>query len=137
MQSNPYLYFDGTCEEAFKFYETALGARTLVLMRNAGTPAESQIPADWKDKIIHGRIEIAGMTMLASDAPPGRYSKPQGFTIALRADTPAEADHIFAALSEGGEAGMPIAETFFAHRFGMLTDRFGTPWMVLCEKSPT
>ena len=134
MQSNPYLYFDGTCETAFKFYEATLGAKTLVLMRNAGTPAESQMPADWKDKIVHGRIEIAGTTVLASDAPPGHYSKPQGFTIALRTDTPAEADRIFAALSEGGEAGMPIAETFFAHRFGMLTDRFGTPWMVNCEK---
>jgi PhnB protein len=134
MQANTYLHLDGNCEDAFKFYEAKLGAKVLVLSRYGSAPSPSPMPANQSEKVIHGRIQIGDAVIMASDAPPGRYSKPQGFTLSLRADTPEEADRIFAALSEGGDATTPMSETFFAHRFGMVTDRFDVPWMVLCEK---
>ena len=134
MQTNPYLLFTGECEAAFKFYETHLGGKILVMMKHTGTPAEGQVPADWNDKIIHARIALGGAVVMASDAPPGHQKKPQGFRLSLTFDTPAEVDRAFNTLAEGGTADMPVEETFFAKRFGMVTDRFGVPWMLSCEK---
>jgi PhnB protein len=79
-------------------------------------------------------MTVGDTVLMASDAPDGRYRKPQGFSVSLGVDAPADAERIFAELSEGGSVTMPMEETFFAARFGMLTDRFGTPWMVICEK---
>lgn len=134
MQANTYLYFTGNCEEAFKFYEQAVGAKILVLMPYAGTPAESQGPADWKNKIIHGRLQLGDTVLFGSDGSPDNTSQPGGFSICLRGDTIEEAERIYNALKDGGNVVMPLEETFFAHRFGMLKDKFGTPWMVICEK---
>ncbi len=135
MQVNPYLYFDGNCEEAFKLYEKILGAKIEMMMNHEGTPAEQQAPPEWKTKILHARLSLGGQVIMASDAPPGRYEKPEGFSINISVTDPAEADRLFNALLEGGTVCMPIAETFWAKRFGMLTDRFGIPWMVNCEKT--
>lgn len=135
MQLNPYLYFTGQCQEAFKFYEKLLGGRIEVMMTHEGTPAASQIPTEWQKKILHARMSVGDQVLMASDAPPGRQAKPQGFSVSLSVDDPAEADRIYDALAEGATAiTMPIQETFWARRFGMLTDRFGIPWMINCEK---
>jgi PhnB protein len=135
MQINSYLLFTGQCEEAFKFYEKLLGGKIEVMMTHAGTPAESQTPPEWRDKIMHVRMTTPGGVLMGSDAPPGRQSKPQGFSVSVSVDDPAEAERIYNGLAEGAIAvTMPVQETFWARRFGMLTDRFGIPWMVNCEK---
>jgi PhnB protein len=135
MQLNPYLLFNGDCEAAFKLYETVLGGKIEALIPNEGAPGTEQLPAEWKTKIMHGRMTVNGQVIMASDAPPGRYSKPGGFSVNISVTDPKEADRIFNALSDGGTVHMPIAETFWAVRFGMFTDRFGIPWMVNCEKT--
>ena len=134
MHLNPYLTFDGTCAEAFAFYERCFGTKASMTMRYGDSPMAEQTPPELRDKIMHTRINVGGVSLMGSDAPPGRYAAPAGTTICLGTDEPAEADRIFAALAEGGQVGMPIQETFWARRFGMVTDRFGTPWMVNCEK---
>jgi PhnB protein len=135
MQMNPYLYFDGNCEEAFKFYERVLGAKITSMMTHEGTPAAEHVPAEWRKKIIHARLEIGDQVLMASDAPPEHFQKQAGFSINLGTTDPAEAERIFHALAEAGKETMPIAETFWAVRFGMLVDRFGIPWMINCEKA--
>ena len=134
MQTNPYIFFTGDCEAAFKFYEDRLGAKILTMMKHAGTPAEGHVPAEWGEKIIHGRIQLGDTVVMASDVPPGQSEKTQGFRLSLSFDKPADADRAFNALVESGSVQMPIAKTFFAERFCMLTDRFGVPWMINCEK---
>ncbi|HEY0235259.1 MAG TPA: VOC family protein [Afipia sp.] len=134
MKVTPYLFFNGTCEEAVKFYEKTLGAKIAFMMRYKDMPAEAQRDPEDEPKIAHVRFTIGEDTIMASDAPPERFNKPQGFDMSLGIEKPEEADRIFTALSEGGTITMPIAETFWAHRFGALVDKFGTPWMVNCEK---
>ena len=135
MQLNPYLLYNGDCEVAFKFYEKVLGAKIEALMNHEGAPATEQVPAEWRAKIMHARLNLNGQIIMASDAPPGRYSKPGGFSVNISVTDPAEADRIYGTLSEGGIVQMPIAETFWAARFAMFTDRFGIPWMINCEKA--
>lgn len=135
MQMNPYLYFDGNCEEAFKFYEKVLGAKILAMMTHENTPAAQNAPPEWRNKILHARMAIGEQVLMASDAPPEHYQKQGGFSLNLGFTDPAEAERIYRALAEGGTETMPIAETFWAVKFGMLVDRFGIPWMVNCEKA--
>ena len=135
MQMNPYLYFDGDCEAAFKFYEAVLGGKIVAMMTHEGTPAAEQVPAEWRSKIIHARMTIGDQVLMASDAPPGHYQKQGGFSLNIGTNDPAEAERIYHALAENGTETRPIAETFWAVRFGMLVDRFGIPWMVNCEKA--
>lgn len=134
MQFHPYLMFDGQCEEAFKFYERVLGGEIAAMMRFEGSPAEDSVPPEWRGKIMHARLVVDGMTLMGSDAPQG-FERPQGFSISINIDKPAEAERIFNALGEDGEIRMKMEETFWARRFGMVVDRFGTPWMVNCEKA--
>jgi PhnB protein len=133
MQFNTYLFFDGRCEEAFRYYEKHLGAKIEAMMPYGDSEHDTPIPDNWKGKIMHGRIQIADAVVLASDDRAGMYAKPQGFRLSLTAKTPAEADRVFAALADGGEINVPLRETFFSPRFGMLIDRFGIRWMVNCE----
>ena len=133
MEINTYLFFNGTCAEAFGFYEKTLGGRIVVMMTHRESPAADSVPAEWQDKIIHARLEFGNRVLMASDAPPGQFSQPQGFAVQLHVDTPAEAERLYKALSENGTIRMPMQETFFAARFGMFVDRFGTPWMVYCD----
>lgn len=135
MQMNPYLYFNGDCEAAVKFYEKVLGAQILAMMKHEGTPAAEHVPAEWRDKIIHARLTIGDQVLMASDAPPEHYHKPGGFSVNIGVNDAAEAERLFRALAENGTETMPIAETFWAVRFGMLVDRFGIPWMINCEKA--
>jgi PhnB protein len=133
MQLNPYLLFNGTCEEAFKFYEKCLGGKIEAMMTHAGTPAESQTPPEWLNKILHAKMSVDGQLLMGSDAPPGRYREPHGFYVSLSMKNQADGERIFHALAEGGKVGMPFQKTFWAAGFGMVTDRFGIPWMVNCE----
>jgi PhnB protein len=135
MQMNNYLFFNGNCEVAFKFYAKCLGGKIDAMMTHEGTPAAGGVPADWAKKILHARLAVGDAVLMASDAPPEHYSKPQGFSININVIDAAEAERLFKALSEGGNVTMPIAETFWAVRFGMFTDKFGIPWMVNCEKA--
>jgi PhnB protein len=133
MQLSPYLYFNGTCEEAFKFYEKCLGGKIEAMMNHIGTPAESQVPPEWRNKILQARLSVGGTVLMAGDAPPGRFSPQQGFSVSLTMKDPVEGERIFKALSEGGKVGMPFQKTFWSAGFGMATDRFGIPWMINCE----
>jgi PhnB protein len=132
MQSNTYLNFNGNCEGAFKFYEQCLGGKIVAMMTHAESPMAEQTPAEWRDKILHVQLNVGDMVLMGSDAPPEYFEKPQGFNVNLQFDDVTEAERIFSALSKDGMVKMPIQETFWAARFGMLVDRFGTPWMINC-----
>ena len=134
MKVNPYLFYDGNCEAAFKHYEKVLGAKIEMLLRNEEAPPDMPSPADRKKKIMHGRITIDGEVLMASDATPGDYHQPQGFSVALAVEDPADAERRFNALAEGGTVRMPFGKTFFSNGFGMCVDKFGIPWMVNCPK---
>jgi PhnB protein len=134
MQLNPYLTFDGNCEAAFRFYEKALGGKIEAMLTHEGSPAASQVPAHWLKKILHARLSVGGEVLMGSDAPPDRREPMKGFSVTLSVSDPREAERIFEALSEDATVRMPMQETFWALRFGMLVDRFGTPWMVNCER---
>ncbi len=136
MQINCYLNFKGECEAALKFYEQALGANVHMLMRFGDSPMAAEVSPEWKDKVVHARCTIGETILMASDAPPDRYVRPQGFSVNLGTATAEEAERAFAALSAGGKVEMPLQPTFWATRFGIVTDRFGTPWMVNCEIAP-
>jgi PhnB protein len=133
MQINPYLFFNGQCEAAFKFYAECLGGKIDAMMTHAGTPAEEHVPAEWRNKIIHARLTVGDGVLMASDAPPDHYKKPQGFSVSIQIKDKAEAERIFNALAENGKITMPFEKTFWAAGFGMCVDRFGIPWMVNCD----
>jgi PhnB protein len=134
MQMNPYLTFNGHCEAAFKFYAKVLGGNIEAMMPHAGTPMEQHVAPEWRSKIMHARLRFGDEVLMGSDAPPDRCQPMQGFSVSLGIDDPAEAERVFHALSEQGTVQMPIQETFWALRFGMLVDQFGTPWMINCEQ---
>ncbi len=131
MQINPYLQFPGTCEAAFQFYESALGGKITFKMTHGQAPMAA--PPGWEDKIMHATLTVGDAVFMGSDAPPNHYQKPAGSTVSISIKDLADAEKIFANLSEGANIIMPLQKTFWAQGFGMLTDRFGTPWMINCE----
>ncbi|MEP6997652.1 MAG: VOC family protein [Betaproteobacteria bacterium] len=133
MQLNPYLVFNGQCETAFKFYAECLGGKIEMMTPHRGTPVEQHVSAEWQDKILHARLKVGDDVLMGSDAPPGRYEAPKGFSVSIQIKDAADAERIFGALAEKGTVRMPLEKTFWATRFGMLVDRFGIPWMVNCE----
>lgn len=135
MQLNPYLTFNGQCEAAFKFYETCLGGKITMMMPHEGTPAAEHVPPEWRQKIIHARLTVGDWVLMGSDAPPGRFEEPKGFSVSLIVDSPADAERLFQALAEKGTVRMTLQQTFWAVRFGMLVDQFGIPWMINCEQA--
>ena len=134
MNLNPYLVFDGTCRKAFEFYAKVLGGKIVAMMTCADMPSDQPSTPEQRDLIIHARMTIGDKLLMGSDAPANRFQKMQGFMVTLGIDEPAEAERVYTALSEGGTVDMPLTETFWAQKFAMLTDRFGTPWMINCEK---
>jgi PhnB protein len=133
MQVQPYLFFDGRCEEAIEYYKSALGAEVRAIMRFKDMPDPDEhgvVPAGSGDKIMHARLRIGDAEVLASDGECQGRPSFQGFSLSLNLASEAEAERIFAALANGGKVEMPLARTFFALRFGMVRDRFGVPWMV-------
>ncbi|RIL06798.1 MAG: VOC family protein [Proteobacteria bacterium] len=135
MKINPYLEFNGHCEAAFRFYEKCLGGKIEMMMKFSETPAEAPVPDDWKDKIMHAALCLGtGDLLMGSDSPPEYQQQPQGFSVSIAIDEPDEAERVFAALAENATIKMPMQETFWAIRFGMLVDQFGIPWMVNCGR---
>ena len=136
MALNSYLFFNGQCEEAFEFYAKVLGGKVLAIHRYGGTPMAEQMPADWGNKVMHETLDLGNGTLLmGADAGPGRYETPKGFSVAISVKDIAESERIFAELEKGATVELPIQQTFWSARFGMLTDRYGIPWMVNCEQA--
>ena len=129
---NPYLFYNGNCEAAFKYYEKVLGGKIEFLMRADEGPADMKPSPGNEKKIMHARMSIGAQLLMASDAPPDHFHKPQGFAVSLTVPDLAEAEKKFKALAEGGAENMPFEKTFFSKGFGMCVDQFGTPWMVNC-----
>jgi PhnB protein len=134
MLLSPYLIYNGDCEAAFRFYEKCDVGKIESMRSHAGSPAAADVPPEWLDKILHARLLVGDQVLMASDAPPGRYERPQGFSVMLHFKDPVQAERRFQALAENGTVTMPIQETFWAPRFGMLVDQFGIPWMINCER---
>lgn len=128
----PYLFFNGRCEEALEFYRSTLGAEIIMLLRfneAPDAPPEGMTPPDWEEKIMHSSFRIGESILMASDGC-SETSGFQGFSLSLTLPDPEEARRVFIALSEGGSVEMPLGETFWSPCYGMLTDRFGLGWMV-------
>ncbi len=140
MEVQPYLFFDGRCDEALAFYRGALGAEVTMLMRFKDSPVpdeQSMVPPGAGDKVMHASLRIGDTTLMASD---GRcMGKPnfQGFALSLEAPDAAAAERLFALLGEGGQVQMPMTQTFFSPRFGMVADRFGVSWMIIARPAAT
>ena len=132
MKMNPYLNFKGNCEEAMQFYAKVLGGKIEAMMPFEGTPAEEHVSPALRKHIMHACLKFGDTHLMASDCPNDKFEPMQGMYVALHPEKPEEAERIFRDLSEGGKVQMPLAETFWAKRFGMLVDRFGTPWMINC-----
>ncbi len=134
MQTQPYLFFDGRCEEAIEFYRKALGARVEMLMRNRESPDKpppGMLPPGSDEKVMHAELRIGETTVMASDGGCGGKPEFKGFSLTVPVPDAAAADRVFAALADGGQVQMPLTRTFFSPRFGMVADRFGVPWMVI------
>jgi PhnB protein len=131
MNLQPYLFFDGKCEEALDFYKKAVGAEPKMLMRFNQAPDQSMISPGSENKVMHAQVQIGDTTVLMSDGRCTGNTNFQGFALTLTAKSETEADKTFDALANGGKVTMPMAKTFFSPRFGTLTDKFGVGWMVL------
>jgi len=126
----PYVFFEGRCQEALDYYRRALGAEVTALMRYKESPDPGMIQPGSEDKVMHASFRVGETTVLASDGRCGGQPSFQGFALSLTAANEAEADRLFGALVDGGQVTMPLTTTFFSPRFGMTTDRFGVSWMV-------
>jgi PhnB protein len=129
-----YLNYGGNCAEAFRFYEQHLGGKITSIAKHGDVP-NPQIPPEWKDKVLHARMNLGGTELLGADIPPDRFQPMRSAYLTLILDSSPEAERIYALLSEGGQIFMKMEETFFAHRFAMLRDRFGTSWMLIHERA--
>jgi len=136
MQLYPNLTFNGQCEEAFHFYEKCLHDRIVFLRTYENAPMNLQTPSDWQKKVFHATFALGEFIFPGSDVLPGQYQKPQGFSLQFNLKDSVEAERIFKALAENGTIQMPLAETFWAARFGVLVDQFGIPWLINCEGKP-
>ena len=140
MQLNTYIFFDGTCEEAMTAYAKVLGGKLNRVVRFRDmAPSEGgagpNTPPGWDDKIMHMRLDVDGRWLMASDAPPERRQKAGGFYVQLEVPTPEEAGRVYAALKDGGNVIMELQEMPWAQRFAMIVDRYGTPWMINCDRT--
>src|SRR5262245_33249643 len=137
MKFETYLFFDGRCEEAVEFYKKAVGAEVTMLMRFKDSPEPQQpgmVPPGAENKVMHASFRIGDTTVMASDGSCTGKPSFEGFSLSVTAGDDAEAERIFAALGEGGQVQMPLTETFFSSRFGMVADRFGVSWMVIVQQ---
>lgn len=133
MKLYTYLNYGGNCRQAFEFYAEHLGGKITMLTTHGEVPDPSKVPPEWRNAVLHARIELGGTVVLAADIPPERFQPMRSAYLSLMVDSVAEAERIYSLLSEGGQIFMPMQETFFARRFAMLRDRFGTSWMLLYE----
>jgi len=128
-----YLNYGGNCRQAFEFYEKHLGGKITMLTTHGEQPDASKVPPEWRHAVLHARIDVGGTTILGADIPPDRFQPMRSAYLSLMVDSVEDAERIYTLLSDGGQIFMPMAETFFARRFAMLRDRFGTSWMILRE----
>lgn len=131
-----YLNFDGQCRAAFDLYREVFRGEIVMRMTYGDSPMRDEIPADSRDRIMHCQLEAAGTVLMGADGPPPHTASGQGTCVNIDVDSIEEAERIHAALSAGGAVQMPLQETFWAHRWGAFTDRFGKPWMINCMKQP-
>jgi PhnB protein len=138
MKWNPHLTFDGRCREAFEYYEKCLGGKIVAMVGYADMPGAQDVPPELRGRVMHARLVLGDQVLMGCDAHPamGTYEGIKACDVAVQVETPAEAERLFAALSEGGVVQMPLGDTFWSARFGMFTDQFGVPWMINCEKAP-
>jgi PhnB protein len=135
MKLNTYLNYGGNCEEAFKFYEKHLGAKIVSVFRWSQMPdAEKHTHPGYENALLHARLELGDTVVMASDVPPNLFQPMRSVYLSLSVGSSEEAERIYALLADGGEVYMKMGETFFAHRFGQLRDKFGTSWMVIHER---
>lgn len=134
MKLTTYLNYGGNCAEAFHFYEQHLGGKILVVMTYDQMPDAKEIPPGSEKKVLHARIVIGDTLLMASDAPPGPFEPMRSVYLCLGVTSNDEAERLYTVLNEGGEVFMPMGETFYAHRFAMLRDKFGTSWMIIHER---
>jgi PhnB protein len=128
------LHFDGDCAAAFKFYERLLGLEPEIVLPWGASPLASQAPAGWGDKILFARLRGRDMTLLGGDLLPGTYRPPVGFSLTLSTTDESEAQRLFTELATDGSVSVPLQETFWAHRYAFVVDRFGIPWEITCAK---
>ena len=131
MKVQPYLFFDGRCDEALEFYKKAIGAKVGMLMRFKDSPDQSTCTAGNADKVMHAQFDVGDTTVMASDGRNTGHPTFQGFALSIAAPSEADADRMFNALADGGAVQMPLGKTFFSPRFGMVADKFGVGWMIL------
>jgi PhnB protein len=134
MKLYPHLSFSGECEAAFQFYAQCFGGEIITMLAYGNSPMAEQAPPEWRGKILHATLSFGDNVLAGSDSIPGQYERPKGFQVLLGVDDPADAERIFNALAENGTVLMPIQQTFWARRFGVLVDRFGIPWEINCEQ---
>jgi PhnB protein len=130
-----YLNYGGNCAQAFRFYEQHLGGRITMMMKHGEAPDQSQVPPGWKDAVLHARMTLGGTELLGADIPSDRFQPMRSAYLTLALDSTPDAERLYALLSDNGQIFMPMQETFFAFRFAMLRDQFGTSWMLLHERS--
>jgi PhnB protein len=129
------LAFNGNCEAAFRCYERCLGGTITFMLTWGNSPSAAEAPAGWGDRIYHATLAVGTTVLMGGDQPPDRYHRPQGFELVLPLSDPVAAERVFHELAHGGTVRMPLQETFWASRFGVLVDRFGIPWTVNCERT--
>ena len=134
MKLNTYLNYGGNCEQAFRFYQEHLGGKITSIARHRDAPGPSRTPPEWQDKVLHARIDLGGTQLLGADIPPDRFQPMRSAYLTLTIDKPEETERVHNLLADGGQIFMPMQETFFAQRFSMLRDKFGTSWMLICPK---
>lgn len=135
MQMDPYLSFKGECEAAFTFYARCLGGQLGAIFRYGGTPLAGNVSAEWSDKVMHGSMTLGDRVLMGADVAPESYEEPRGVSLSLQIESTADAERIFHELARDGRIVLPLEQTFWAARFGMLVDRFGIPWLINCEGS--
>jgi len=131
MKLDVYVNYPGTCEAAFRFYERELGGKITLMTRHDEQPDQASVPANWKKAILHARIELGDGVLMGADIPGAEPMRSAYLT--LRLDSAKETERVYALFAEGGQIFMKLEQTFFANRFAMLRDRFGTSWMLLHE----
>ena len=131
MQLNTYLNYGGNCEQAFRFYEEHLGGKVTMLMRHGEQPNVGSVAPEWKNAVLHARITLGGTELFGADIPPDRFQPIRSAYLSLSVNSVEEAERVYDLLTDGGQIFMKMEETFFASRFAMLRDRFGTSWMIL------
>jgi PhnB protein len=125
-----HLTFAGNCEPAFRCYERLLAGTGLYVLHYGDSPAAASVPADFRNKVVHATLTLGGYELAGADVAPERYERPQGFYLLFKADSASEAERIFGELAEGGDVKLALAQTFWSPAFGVVVDRFGTPWEI-------